>query len=104
MSPEVWSTAKNLLEFFVSAAGLSVVVVFVTQLAKKYLKWEDAYAKLLAVGSAAVVGVLAFFALQYELYSYVEQYWPLVVAFIGAVTYGGSQLLYSRMPTRGNGE
>jgi hypothetical protein len=99
---DVMESARKVLEFFVSAAGLSVVVVFVTQLVKNYLKLEDLHARILAAVVAAVVGVAAFFGLKYEVYVYLEEYWPLVVALVGAI-FGGAHLLYNKMPTT-NGE
>lgn len=98
MLPE---TVELFLEYLVTAAGLSVIVVFVTQFAKERLNLESTWALVLAAASAAVVGVGATLLIDYELYVYAEKWWPLVLALVAAV-FGGSQILYRKLPTRDN--
>lgn len=103
MDANVWESAQAFLKFLVSAGGLSVIVIFVTQFIKDKLGWEDVYARVASAVVAVLVGVGASLVLKYELFVYMDEWWPLVVALVAAV-FGGSQLLYHKLPTRNNGE
>lgn len=96
--------AREFLVWLASGAGMGVVSLLVTQLVKKYLKWENGQAKALSVAVSLVVGTTAFFALKYQWYVYIEEFWPVLAAWGTLVVsaFGISQYLYKRAPRRGD--
>ena len=87
---------ESFLTWLISAGGMGLVYNYTVQAVKKWLKWEDQYAVLLSAGVSLLLGTLAFFALKFKWYVYVEEFWPVLVIWF-ALTVGGwliSQLNY----------
>lgn len=87
---------KFFLTWLMSMGGMGLVYNYTTQAVKKFLKWDNTHARLLSAGVALVLGTAAYFVLEYGVYTYIEDFWPLLVIWF-SVTVGGwliSQLNY----------
>jgi len=96
------SSAKEFATWLFSGVGLAAMVPFFTQVIKKYLKWDGEKAFALSAAVSFALSLLGFFVVKYGWYMYLEEYWPLLVAWVVAV-FGGSQLFYRFSPTKDKG-
>ena len=97
----LFSSFYDFLMWILSGAGLSVIVPFVTQFAKKQLGLDGNKALALSAVVSAIVTAIAYVLVKYGVYTYAEEYWPLVVMWF-VVVFGGSQVWYKFMPKSGS--
>jgi len=85
-----------------SSGGMGIVYTICTQLFKEIVGWDGREAMILSAVVALLFGTGAFFAVRYQWYQYIEDFWPVLLAW-GTMVVGGwgiSQWLYKKAPRR----
>lgn len=94
-------TFQSFLMWATSAVGLGIIVPFLVGVIKNYVRLEGMAAIGVTLGVSVVVAICGTLLLEYQIYTYIEQYWFLILAVIG-VTFGSSQAVYHLAPRTSN--
>jgi len=99
-----FGSARELVAWLLTPAGLGVAVVVVVQQIRRFAKryegavgwaWIGAHLWLVSVIVSVVLALGAFLVQRYGWDRYMEEWWPVVVLVMGSVTWGTSQAAYN---------